>query len=150
VTLLTYRDDRRAMLLEILDASYERTLDCPGLLGLRRTEDILAGHVSTGRFEPELWTLLLVDRRPAGAILLNPATQGRCVELVYLGLAPFARGRGLGGSLLRHGLLALDGRPERTVTLAVDDKNVPALRLYQAEGFRRVLRRLAYIRPIRD
>ena len=66
--------------------------------------------------------------------LLNPASQGQCVELVYLGLALFARGRGLGRRLLRHGIRLLRGRRERLMTLAVDDRNAPALRLYESEA----------------
>jgi ribosomal protein S18 acetylase RimI-like enzyme len=143
-----YEESRRGELLAILDASYEQTLDCPGLRGLRRTEDILTGHMATGLFDAPLWTLLYVDDEPAGALLLNPAAQGRSVELVYLGLAPIARRRGLGTALLRHGLHLLRPRREKTLMLAVDDNNTPALRLYHAEGFGRVLRRVALIRPI--
>jgi ribosomal protein S18 acetylase RimI-like enzyme len=133
----------------VLEASYEQTLDCPGLLGLRRTEDVLRGHQATGRFEPELWTLMELDGRPSGALLLNPASEGRCIELVYLGLARAARGQGHGRRLLRHGLRLVRERPERLMTLAVDDGNVPALRLYTSEGFKRRLRRVAMIRSIR-
>jgi ribosomal protein S18 acetylase RimI-like enzyme len=32
--------------------------------------------------------------------------------------------------------------------LAVDEANEPALRLYRSEGFRRVSRRVAFIRPL--
>ena len=150
VELLPYTSADRDRLIEILDASYEQTLDCPGLLGLRRTEDVLRGHMSTGEFDPSLWTIMLVDGRPGGALLLNPSTQGRCVELVYLGLAPFARGRGLGRHLLRHGLRLVQPRRERLITLAVDEHNAPALALYRREGFKRLLRRVALIRPIRS
>jgi ribosomal protein S18 acetylase RimI-like enzyme len=143
-----YAPARREDLLRILQESYEDTLDCPGLRGLRRTEDILSGHMATGRFDPDLWSLLYLDERPAGALLLNPSAHGRSIELVYLGLAPFARGRGHGRGLLRHGLSQIRRRPERTVALAVDENNAPALRLYRAEGFRRVLRRAALIFPL--
>jgi ribosomal protein S18 acetylase RimI-like enzyme len=147
VRVRTYDQSLRPLMVEVLEASYEQTLDCPGLLGLRRSEDILCGHMATGEFDPALWTLLEIDDRPAGALLLNPSLQGNCVELVYLGLAPFARRRGLGRRLLHHGLDRLRGRPERIIMLAVDEGNAPALRLYRSEGFRRVLRRVALIRP---
>jgi len=139
------RDD----LIAAMEASYEQTLDCPGLYGLRRTADILAGHQATGRFDPLLWTLLRVEDQPAGAILLNPFPDHKTVELVYIGLAPAARGRGLGAQLLRHGLGLLTGRRERTVTLAVDQRNTPALALYQAERFEAVVHRWALIRSLR-
>ena len=144
-----YRQERSDMLREILEQTYEQTLDCPGLYGMRLTEDIIAGHMATGTFDAALWTLLYVDERPAGAVLLNPFPAHRTVELVYLGLAPFARGRGLGQQLLRHGLSLLTGRPERTLTLAVDRQNTPAMALYESEGMRPIVQRVALIRPLR-
>ncbi len=130
-------------------ASYEDTLDCPKLFGLREPQDILAGHRATGKFDPSLWTLLRVDAKPVGVVLLNPFPEQRTIELVYLGLAPVIRGRGLGRQLLRHALRLLHGRRERIVTLAVDEHNAPALRIYRAEGFRDELRRVALIRSLR-
>ena len=70
------------------------------------------------------------------------------MELVYLGLAPGARGRGLGRQLLRHGLGLLHERRERSVTLAVDSRNTPALSLYESEGFRPAVQRAALIRSL--
>ncbi|MHC4948215.1 MAG: GNAT family N-acetyltransferase [Planctomycetota bacterium] len=148
VAIEPYAASRRAELVAVLDASYEQTLDCPGLYGLRRTVDVLAGHEATGEFDPALWFLLRVDGAAAGTLLLNPAPAQRSVELVYLGLAPSARGRGLGAVLLEHGLARLAGRRERTVALAVDERNEPALRLYRAADFQPVLRRVALIRPL--
>ncbi len=144
-----YREDLREVLMGVLDESYEQTLDCPGLYGLRITEDILAGHQATGKFDPALWTLMYVDDRPAGVMLLNAFPAHRTVELVYLGLAPFARGRNLGKQLLRHGLAQLKKRRERTLTLAVDDRNTPALALYESEGLRPIVKRVAMIRSLR-
>lgn len=149
IETLPYQDDLRPQVLDALAASYEHTLDCPGLLGLRDTSDILEGHQASGQFDPRLWTLLRIDDRPAGVLLLNPSSGLQAVELVYLGLAPFARGRGLGKLLLAHGLALLAGRRERSINLAVDEANAPALRLYAAAGFRDALRRIALIRPLR-
>ena len=144
-----YRDGMDGDLGTILERSYEQTLDCPGLYGLRRTEDIIAGHKATGRFDPSLWTLLWVDDEPAGVILINAFPGHKTTELVYIGLAPFARGRGLGRQLLRHGLRLLHGRRERSITLAVDQHNTPALALYEAEGFQPAVQRVAVIRSLR-
>jgi ribosomal protein S18 acetylase RimI-like enzyme len=144
-----YRDELYDVLARILEQSYEQTLDCPGLYGLRDTRDIIAGHRATGKFDPALWTLLYVDEQPAGALLLSPFPAHRTVELVYLGLAPFARGRGLGRQLLRHGLSLLKGRRERTLTLAVDQRNTPALTLYEGHELRPIVRRVALIRSLR-
>lgn len=138
----------RQLLLELLQATYEDTLDCPGLTGLRSGEDVLDGHMRGGRFDPSLWTILRIDGRPAGVLLLNATPQAGCVELSYLGLARGARGRGLGRLLLERAFRLAAGREEPRMVLAVDDQNAPALRLYEAAGFRRTLRRRAYIHPL--
>ena len=150
VSVESYRENLYDTLVAVLEKTYEQTLDCPGLYGLRRTQDIIAGHKATGQFDPTLWTLLRVDEQPAGVILLNPFPGHRTVELVYLGLAPFARGRGLGQQLLRHGLTLLQGRRERSLTLAVDHSNLPAMSIYQAQGLRPVVQRVALIRSLRN
>jgi ribosomal protein S18 acetylase RimI-like enzyme len=150
VQLVNYDGSLEGELSQALERSYEQTLDCPGLCGLRDTSDILIGHRATGRFEPGLWTMLRLDGRMSGMLLLNPSPLSKTIELVYLGLVPEARGRGLGRMLLRHGLSLLAGRDERSVQLAVDDANSPAIRLYRREGFHRVLRRIAMVRSLRS
>jgi len=150
VSTETHQDQFEPDLLAALEATYEDTLDCPGLRGLRRTTDILAGHRAAGEYDPALWTLLRIAGRPAGVLLLNRSPANNTIELVYIGLAKVARGRGLGTQLLRHGIQLIAGRTERAVTLAVDETNEPAIRMYRREGFRRVLRRTALIRPLEE
>ncbi|MCL4210794.1 MAG: GNAT family N-acetyltransferase [Phycisphaeraceae bacterium] len=148
ISLEPFSRAARMDFVEALGASYEGTLDCPGLSGLRDPSDVLTGHQATGCFEPSLWTLLRVDGRPSGVLLLNPTPRQGSIELVYLGLAPWARGRGLGSALLRHGLRQTASRSERTLSLAVDERNEPARRLYARHGFTCVLRRQALIRAM--
>jgi ribosomal protein S18 acetylase RimI-like enzyme len=149
VTIETYRDDLIDDFLVALDQSYEQTLDCPGLRGIRETCDILEGHRGAGEFDPSLWMLMRLNDSPSGLILLNPSPANKSIELVYVGLAAAARGRGLGRALLRHALSLIADRPERTINLAVDERNEPALSMYAREGFRRSLRRVALIRALR-
>ena len=138
-----------AELIATLDATYEQTMDCPALRGLRQTSDILEGHRAAGAFDPRLWTLLRVDGQSSGVLLLNASSDRASIELVYLGLARGVRGRGLGLRLLQHGLRLIASRPERSMTLAVDQTNAPALRLYEREHFRAVLQRSALVLPMR-
>lgn len=149
VTVEPFRDDLTDELLCVLDASYVETQDCPGLFGLRRTEDILAGHKATGEYDPSLWTILRIDGEACGALLLNPIQENHAIELIYMGLVPHARGRKLGAQLLDYGFSQLSGRSEHCITLAVDELNAPALALYRKAGFRAVLRRHAMIRSLR-
>ncbi len=149
VEIEPWQPDQHPRLVSLLTRTYVNTLDCPGLAGLRRTEDILAGHLASGTPIPGAWHLLRVGGVDAGALLLNRSQEGTTVELVYLGLTPEARGRGLGRTLLTFGMSALDNDPARTIVLAVDRANLPAVGLYRRSGFRFALRRLALVRSVR-
>lgn len=148
-SLESFSEANEVDFIRALGESYEETLDCPGLSGLRRTEDILAGHKATGQFDPGLWTLVRLNGRSVAILLLNRSAQQNTIELVYLGLLRSARGRGIGRSLLHHGLAQCADAGASAVTLAVDEKNTPAMRLYARAGFRRILRRVAVIRSLR-
>jgi hypothetical protein len=132
-------------MIALLRRTYEGTLDCPGLSELRADDDILDGHLHAGEFDPSLWFMLHDGPRPIGALLLSPSAATDSVEVVYLGLAPEARGRGLAAALLAHGARAIASRPERTLALAVDARNTPAAKLYERAGFAAVRRREAWV-----
>lgn len=121
---------------EVLLATYEGTLDMPELEGARGLEDILAGHRAAGLFSPERWQLGRLPGEPgAAAVLLMTEAPGRDAwEVIYLGLTPAARGRGLGRAVIRH---ALETAREHAaiLELAVDLRNTPAVRLYRSTGF---------------
>lgn len=77
-------------------------------------------------------SLLLQLASSAWFGLLNPwQLPPGSVELTYLGVAPAARGSGLGKALLREFLAAA----HCPVWLSVETDNLPALRLYQQLGF---------------
>jgi ribosomal protein S18 acetylase RimI-like enzyme len=115
--------------------TYEGTLDCPELNGIRAIDEIMAGHRAQGKFHPDYWWLAIVDGVPAGVVLLAEMADGTSWELAYLGVVPEQRGRGLARSLLTHALHALSERSAAYVILAVDERNRPARRLYEALGF---------------
>jgi ribosomal protein S18 acetylase RimI-like enzyme len=83
-------------------------------------------------------------------MLFSPSPGTGTLELVYLGLSPMLRGRGLGGRLLAFGLSHLVWREEGTVTCAVDQRNTPACRLYERFGFVRFEERIALVRGLGD
>lgn len=58
------------------------------------------------------------------------------VELTYVGVAPAARGAGLGGRLLTEFHRAARAAGHTAVVLSVEADNVPALALYRKAGFR--------------
>ncbi len=142
----TWTPNLRPAFLQALDHSYIDTRDCPDLCGRRSTEDALASHLGVGRFKPNLWLLLREAGRPAGVILINPLPQSDAAELVYLGLAPEARRRGLGTLLLLHGIHRTAAAGIGRLLLAADADNAPALRLYTTHDFLRIDRKQAWIR----
>jgi ribosomal protein S18 acetylase RimI-like enzyme len=148
VRLEPYAAILRPTFAQVLDLSYEQTLDCPGLKGLRKTEDVLKGHMAAGEFDPRLWTLLLVDDQPAGVLLLNPIASIHSIELVYLGIGLAYRGRSLANLLMQQTLHQCANRPETQITLAIDDRNQPAMALYRRYGFKNFDKRVALIRAL--
>lgn len=135
----------RPMLLRVLDRSYEQTLDCPELCGLRDTADVLDSHQMTGAFDASLWFVALRGDEPVGCALYSLARSGHSIELVYLGLAPEVRGRGLAAHLLWQGFHAARLRGIDEMTCAVDERNVPAIGLYGRSGMFDVARRVALV-----
>jgi mycothiol synthase len=149
VELAPWDASDRGVLERLLPATYVETLDCPGLASMRDPADILDGHLAVGAHDPALWTIAWASGVPVAALLLSAAPDSDSVEVVYLGIVPRMRGRGLGSSLLAHGLGMVAQRRERTVALAVDARNTPAVALYARAGFRTVRRREAFVAPVR-
>ncbi len=134
-----------------LERTYVDTLDCPGLCALRRTDDVIESHRSAGDFEKAEWWIVEADDGAGftaeGCVLLSPAFEARSLELVYMGLGPRLRGRGLGARALRAALLGARRLPLDQVSCAVDLSNEPARALYARLGFTEFARRVAFVRP---
>lgn len=138
----------RQMLIHALESSYVETLDCPELCGIRSMDDVIESHMATGKFDADRWLLILKEGEPVGCCLLTHCPANQSIELVYLGIAPTARGLGLGKTVLRHGISRLIDLDAREVTCAVDTRNTPAIRLYQSLGFSRFDSRIGYVARI--
>lgn len=149
LVLKSYSPELEEMFADAIRATYQESLDCPGLNGIRDMSDVMDGHRATGEFAPHLWHVLLEHDRVIAVLLLNRSIHSEAMELVYIGLAPAARGRGIGDLLMRLAMFlsAQDGKSE--LTLAVDSRNAPAMRLYFRHGLKRVGSRAAMIRDLR-
>ncbi|HVZ93375.1 MAG TPA: GNAT family N-acetyltransferase [Phycisphaerales bacterium] len=137
-----------AAVLRAMERSYEGTLDCPELCGMRETADVLASHKAAGKFDPSCWWVIRLGGEAAGVMLFNPSPELDSVELVYLGLAPELRGKGLAKQLMEKGLDELRGRREHWLTCAVDVRNGSAWSLYARLGFSEFARREAFVKPL--
>jgi len=143
----SYSSSAHALFAEVLTRSYIDSRDCPELNGLRPIDDVIASHKAAGAFCPELWEVGLVDGIPVGCILLGRPAR-KTVEIAYLGVDADRRGAGLGADLLRRAIeLAREAGAEQ-LTLAVDERNGAARRLYARFGMRELTRRTAYLRKL--
>lgn len=141
-----YTEAKRERLYRLLEATYEQTLDCPKLNGLRSMEDVLAGYRATGVFAPERWLIVRHQGQDVGCLLLADHPREEHWELVYMGLVAWARGRGWGRGIVRYAqwLTRRAGRPR--LLLAVDAANRPAVAIYAGTGFQAWDRRRIYLK----
>ncbi len=147
-SLESWSDASADRFITAVRGSYEQTLDCAALHGIRPVGEVLCGYRSHGSFDPSLWALLSVEGEPAGVVLMNRVPQAAAMELVYLGLAPRWRGRGWGRWLLQHALNQAGSRGYRLIQLAVDARNGPGMGLYRSFGFDQTASRVVMIRPM--
>jgi ribosomal protein S18 acetylase RimI-like enzyme len=143
--LLTWSQANRQTFAKAILASYEQTLDCPGLLGMRQIDDIIAGHMATGQFVPELWMALYREEEPAAVMLLGALPQRQALELVYLGVSVPFRRQGMARRLVDHAIHLAHRRRCNKLMLAVDEHNSPALKLYRSMHFIATARRTALV-----
>jgi ribosomal protein S18 acetylase RimI-like enzyme len=131
-----------------IEHTYEGSLDCPKLTGLRHIGDILEGHKGAGIFRPHRWRLLIRAGHPVACILLGENPLRSVVEIVYMGVSPKLRGQNEGSRVLADACFRSWREGFSAVTLAVDSANTPAVSLYQRAGFEVTLERVAMIRAM--
>jgi ribosomal protein S18 acetylase RimI-like enzyme len=136
-----YDESQRARLAELIERTYEGTLDCAALGGERRVDDVIDGYQATGEFRPSNWFFVRsIDstssrRADVGALLLADHPAARHIELVYMGLVPSARGRGWGPQIVRQAQQVAKSMDRDRIVLAVDAANQPALAVYHGAQF---------------
>jgi ribosomal protein S18 acetylase RimI-like enzyme len=146
---MTYSEQTHSLFAAAIQQSYAQSLDCPGLAGMRSIEDVIAGHKGVGEFDPATWFVLLEQNNPVGVALVTALPAHQTMELVYLGLIPSARGRGLGEILFRQVLASTAHSAFGRINFAVDGSNRPALTLYYRHGMQRVASKIAMLRDLR-
>jgi ribosomal protein S18 acetylase RimI-like enzyme len=162
IELLPYSPETHDCFAQAIRQSYESSLDCPALNGMRDVEDVIQGHraagqvTGEGQFDPSLWRVAMrrgspgAPASPCGVLLLCRTDPTEAMELVYLGVSPQARRQGLGTLLIRRALETAAECKCKRLTLAVDSNNQPALHLYYRHGFQKVGSKIALIRDLRD
>jgi ribosomal protein S18 acetylase RimI-like enzyme len=153
---VNWSESTRPRFETVISATYEGTLDCPELNGRRSGQQAVLGHESSGPFQSALWKIYSHDGEDSGITLARchadnwndgqPEGIDTVFEIVYLGVTPHFRGRGLGRKMLAD--LFADARRQGVseIMLAVDVRNTPAIRLYEQFGFREFDRRRVHAR----
>lgn len=134
--------------LETLMArTYVESRDVPGLDGVRSVSDAIASYRSQGVHVPQHWYRIWCDGVEAATLLLAAHPELGNYELVYIGVVPEFRGRGLGRHIVEFARSVAHAEGAERLVLAVDAANEPALAMYASCGFaqwdcRRVYARL--------
>ena len=136
IRLEPWRAELHPEFVRIVDQTYKGTLDVPELDGVRSTAETLNGYASAG-WQGGIdrdWWLVSDGSQWIGCLLLCRHSRS-LAELLYVGLIPEFRSRGLSKKVLEF--LVQWGRVNgiKRILLAVDARNEPALRLYDRLGF---------------
>lgn len=124
--------------------SFEGTLDCPELNDLRTADEILAGHRTSAPDRSRWWLIRHADEA-AGVLVLADAATPNCWDLAYLGVSPAARRKSIGRAALVFALQQAKRAGKEGITLMVDERNRPALNLYEKLGFMQWAARDVYL-----
>ena len=153
----TIEDHKRIRLAAIVERTYEKSLDCPVLQGVRSINDVISGYEATGEFDSSRWFLVRRPHRQAdiGCLILTAHPRERRSEIVYMGVVSEERGKGVGLQIARHaqwlaGQVTSAEKSSKELILAVDAMNLPAVRLYEKAGFECRARRSLFLRVVKS
>jgi len=114
-------------------------LDFPELHGVRPVDAVIDGFVAQGRHDPDLWLAARVDGVDAAMLLLTTHPGTDYLELVYMGVRPDYRGRGLGRTVVEKALACAYHRGCH-ILLSLDARNRPARCVYESAGLAQIAR----------
>ncbi len=141
----TYHQVDPGLFRETLAHTYDQTLDCPEVNGVRSLDEIIAGHLAQGTHRADRWWLALERDRPVGVVILTDVPDWDGWEVSYVGVVPAARRRGFGRELMVKALLEARAAEAAQLTLSVDARNHPAAELYRQLGFEPFDQRAVYL-----
>lgn len=133
--LIPYSEAERGMLRTIVGETYRESLDFPVLDPIRKIDDVLDGYASSGVSGTNDWFLAARDGQAIGCLLMADWPDSGRSEIVYMGLAPAARGHGWGHDLVQHAIAIAVRKGRQQLVLSVDADNWPAIRTYSEAGF---------------
>ena len=135
LTFQSYRRADKKLFCDVLARTYEGTLDCPEVNGVRSIDEVIVGHQAQGKYDAGRWWLAFAGAVPIGVLLLVEMPEAQYWELAYVGVIPEAHGQGHGRELVRKALFEARAGEAGQLSLSVDERNEPAWNLYQGLGF---------------
>ncbi len=145
VRLVRYSECEPAELGRTLLRTYDGTLDCPEVNGVRTIEEVLEGHRAQGHHNPARWWLALREEEPVGVLLLAEMFEWPGWDVSYVGVVPEARRHGIGRTLMLEALHRAQKAGVDQLTLSVDARNDIACQLYERLGFVRFDERAVFL-----
>ena len=136
-------------LAELVEITYQESLDCPPLNQLRSARQILSGYRRATSYAPDLWWIAYDRVEQAVGCLLMGRHQTKdhpVLELVYMGILPQARGRRYGRQLVRKAIRAAKETEAARLLVAVDRRNAPAVQAYEQFGLKRLFSETVWAR----
>jgi len=134
-----------AAFVRLLSSTFKESRDCPELNDIRTSEEVYAGYLA-GSPDPNCWWLARQEAEPVGVLILGEGSTGGLRELAYLGVVPAARRRGVAREMLSFALQFAQNQGAFGMTLMVDERNRPAINLYERLGFKTIDMRDVYLR----
>jgi ribosomal protein S18 acetylase RimI-like enzyme len=146
IDFVPYSGPLRSRLMQLIERTYEQTLDCTALNGVRDVDSVINGYQSTGVFNPQNWMIVRANSEDVGVLLLADHPTAGHWELMYMGLVPEVRGKHWGQQITQHAQWLAGKAGVERIVLAVDSTNLPALRMYRSTGFEIWDKRTVFVR----
>lgn len=129
-----YREEDLATWLQLMEATYRESQDCPELNGVRVIQDTWEGYAAAANYDLSEWWMLRCHNLPVACLLLTRLNIDR-FELTYMGIPPEHRGKGLGRIVLHYAKHRTFLANASHLQLAVDIRNASATEIYRKAGF---------------
>lgn len=120
---------------QLLAQTHIDSVDCPEVSKLLTAGDLLDGHLATGQFRSDLSFVAKLEEEDVGIVIVAEHPEMSSIELVYIGIVPSVRRRGVGRSVMQEALRRTRKTSALTLFLAVDQRNIAARLLYERLGF---------------
>jgi ribosomal protein S18 acetylase RimI-like enzyme len=144
---LSFDEWLRGRFASVVDRTYQASLDCPAVRGVRTAAEMLDTHQAAGNFDPARWRIYQSAGSDVGVLLLgDDYPESDNWEVLYLGVVPEARGQGWGRAILLDGLQQARRGHAEALCITVDSQNTYAIAVYEQLAFARVMLRAVHLR----